>query len=66
MNENIKKCVDARVDFFDKYYTVPENLKGQVDEFIEEIMEMKQVYEQDFFDSQTDSSWSDFDTGYQA
>ena len=37
MNENIKKCVDARVDFFDKYYTVPENLKGQVDEFIEEI-----------------------------
>jgi hypothetical protein len=37
-----------------------------MDEFIEEIMEMKQIYEQDFFDSQTDSSWSDFDTGYQA
>lgn len=38
----------------------------QMDEFIEEIMEMKQIYEQDFFDSQTDSSWSDFDAGYQA
>ena len=37
MNENVKQCVNSRVDFFDKYYTVPEELKSEVDTFVVEI-----------------------------
>ena len=45
---------------------ITELREDQMDEFVELIIEMKQAYEQNFFDPQTDSSWSDFDTGYQA
>ena len=37
MNEYVKQSVNTRVDFFDKYYTVPEALRPEVDAFIEEI-----------------------------
>ena len=37
MNENVKISVNARVDFFDKYYTVPQGLEPEVQAFISEI-----------------------------
>ena len=37
MNDYVKQCVNARVDFFDKYYTVPTDLKPEVEAFINEI-----------------------------
>ena len=37
MNDYIKQCVNSRVDFFDKYYTVPAELKPEVEAFINEI-----------------------------
>ena len=40
MNDYIKQCVSARVDFFDKYYTVPEELKPEVEAFINEINQL--------------------------
>ena len=54
----VKECAEAE--------HITELRDDQMDEFIEMMIEMKQAYEQDFFDSKTDSSWSDFDTGYQA
>ena len=45
---------------------ITELREDQKDEFVESILELKETYEQNFFDPQTDSSWSDFDTGYQA
>ena len=40
MDENIKQCINSRVDFFDKYYTVPEGLKEEVETFICEINQL--------------------------
>lgn len=37
MNENVKISVNARVDFFDKYYTVPQGVMPEVQAFISEI-----------------------------
>ncbi len=37
MNDYIKQCVNSRVDFFNKYYTVPAELKPEVEAFINEI-----------------------------
>lgn len=36
MIDEIKKCVDARVNFFDEYYTIPQEVQGEVDTFISE------------------------------
>ena len=40
MNDYVKQCVNARVDFFDKYYTVPTDLKPEVEAFINEINQL--------------------------
>ena len=40
MNDYIKQCVTSRVDFFDKYYTVPEELKPEVETFVREINQL--------------------------
>ena len=40
MDENIRQCINSRVDFFDKYYTVPEELKAEVEKFICEINQL--------------------------
>ena len=40
MNDYIKQCVNSRVDFFDKYYTVPAELKPEVETFIREINQL--------------------------
>ena len=37
MNDYIKQCVNSRVDFFNKYYMVPAELKPEVEAFINEI-----------------------------
>jgi len=37
MTEDVKICVSARADFFEKYYTVPDNLKADVEAFIIDI-----------------------------
>ena len=33
MKDDVKICVNAKIDFFDQYYTVPEELKGEVEDF---------------------------------
>ena len=40
MNDYIKQCVNSTVDFFDKYYTVPSELKPEVEAFINEINQL--------------------------
>ena len=40
MNEYVQQCVSSRVDFFDKYYTVPIELKPEVEAFINEINQL--------------------------
>lgn len=40
VNDYIKQCVNSRVDFFDKYYTVPAELKPKVETFINEINQL--------------------------
>lgn len=40
MNEEIKKCIEARTSFFDEYYTIPDDLKSEVNSFIVEIKEL--------------------------
>lgn len=37
MLEDVKSCVFARVDFFDKYYSVPPNMQAEVNSFIQEV-----------------------------
>ncbi len=34
MNDDVRKCVTMRTDFFDQYFTVPDSMKSEVDEFI--------------------------------
>ena len=40
MNEYVQQCVSSRVDFFDKYYTVPDELKFEVEAFVQEINQL--------------------------
>ena len=40
MNDYIQQCVNSRVDFFNKYYTVPAELKAEVENFIKEINQL--------------------------
>lgn len=37
MQDDVKKCVDARLNFFDEYYTVPQSIQGEVDSFIKQM-----------------------------
>ncbi len=37
MKDDIKICVNARVNFFSQYVTVPNHLKGQLAKFIDDI-----------------------------
>lgn len=37
MQEDVKTCVSARVDFFGLYYDVPQNVQPEVDAFIGEV-----------------------------
>ena len=37
MRDDVKICVNSRKDFFEKYYTVPDRLKAEVEKFIEDI-----------------------------
>ena len=38
MRDDVKACVDARVNFFDQYYTVPANVQPEVDTFIKAVI----------------------------
>ena len=37
MRDDVKVCVSARVDFFSKYYDIPQSLQTEVDAFISDI-----------------------------
>ena len=57
MQQDVLICVNARLDFFQKYYTVPENLKDEVDRFAAELMALGEespnagVFEEKFVSS---------------
>lgn len=38
MKPDVKQCVDARINFFEQYYIVPESVKGEVEAFCTEII----------------------------
>ncbi len=38
MKTDVKQCVDARLNFFEQYYTVPEEVKSDVDGFRDELL----------------------------
>lgn len=40
MRDDVKACVDARVNFFDQYYTVPANVQPEVDSFIKAVIDL--------------------------
>ena len=37
MRDDVKVCVSARVDFFSKYYDIPQSVQTEVDAFISDI-----------------------------
>ncbi len=37
MIEEVKRCVDMRTNFFDEYFTIPENIQNEVDTFIADV-----------------------------
>ena len=37
MTDEVKKCVDIRINFFDEYFAIPENMQNEVDAFIADI-----------------------------
>ena len=37
MRDDVKACVDARVTFFDMYYTVPGDVQPEVDSFVQMV-----------------------------
>jgi len=37
MRDDVKKCIEMRTDFFEKYYSVPDAVRGEVDDFIAEV-----------------------------
>ena len=37
MNNDILQCINTRIDFFEKYYFVPDNVRHEVDDFIKEM-----------------------------
>lgn len=40
MNEEVKRCVDAKTDFFEAYFTIPDQLQGEVNDFINETKKL--------------------------
>ena len=40
MQQDVLVCVNARLDFFEKYYSVPEAMKPEVDSFVAELQEL--------------------------
>ena len=36
MTNDVKVCVDAKVNFFEQYFTVPAGVQGKLDEFIKD------------------------------
>lgn len=37
MTDEIKKCVDIRINFFNEYFTVPEDMQNEVQAFIDDM-----------------------------
>ena len=37
MIEEVKRCVDMRINFFDEYFTIPENMQNEVEAFITDV-----------------------------
>ncbi|MEA4911953.1 MAG: hypothetical protein VB092_04975 [Oscillospiraceae bacterium] len=37
MTEDVKRCIDMRTDFFDAYFTVPEDVRGEVDDLVRDM-----------------------------
>lgn len=37
MTDEVKKCVDIRINFFDEYFTIPEDMQNKVQAFIADI-----------------------------
>lgn len=37
MTDEVKKCVDIRINFFDEYFTIPEDMQNEVQAFIADI-----------------------------
>ena len=37
MIEEVKRCIDMRTNFFDEYFTIPENVQNEVDTFIADV-----------------------------
>ena len=37
MTDEVKKCVDIRINFFDVYFTIPEDMQNEVQAFIADI-----------------------------
>lgn len=40
MQQDVLICVNSRLDFFEKYYSVPEDLKPEVDTFIAQLKDL--------------------------
>lgn len=40
MTDEVKTCVDMRIHFFEEYYSVPDDLRAEMDNFIEDIMDL--------------------------
>ena len=37
MIDDVKRCVDLRINFFNEYFTIPENMQNEVDIFIADV-----------------------------
>lgn len=37
MTDEVKKCADIRINFFDEYFTIPEDMQNEVQAFIADI-----------------------------
>lgn len=37
MIEEVKRCVNMRINFFDEYFTIPENMQNEVETFIADV-----------------------------
>ena len=40
MKQDVKQCVDARLNFFEQYYTVPEEMANEVESFSQEVLSL--------------------------
>ena len=37
MTEDVKRCIDMRVNYFDEYFIIPDEVKGEIDAFVKEM-----------------------------